>query len=107
MTARYYTTSTPPACSCPDWQYRGSRTGRPCKHIRRLRAAETLVAAHAAKWRGRAPGRARTGDSRPGRPNHHRGRENAGNRAPDANGGALGRERGAHSSKRDAPLAAG
>ena len=32
--SKYYTTADPPACSCPDWQYRGHI--RPCKHIRRL-----------------------------------------------------------------------
>lgn len=31
------------ACNCPDWQYRGMRDRRPCKHVRRLQEAlETL-----------------------------------------------------------------
>ena len=38
-TPRYY--STPDACSCPDWQYRGRL--RPCKHVRALRQAIDLV----------------------------------------------------------------
>ena len=50
---RYFTTANPPACSCKDWEYRGSRTGRPCKHIRALVEAETLLNANDAKWRGR------------------------------------------------------
>jgi len=23
-------------CTCPDWQYRGQKTSRPCKHLARL-----------------------------------------------------------------------
>ena len=39
MSPTYYT--TPTACSCKDWQYRGR--DRPCKHVRRLReAVETI-----------------------------------------------------------------
>ena len=49
----YYTTARPPCCSCKDWEYRGSRTGRPCKHIRRLGDAEALLAATKRKWRTR------------------------------------------------------
>ena len=36
---RYFTDEK--ACSCPDWQYRGRE--RPCKHVRRLRAADDLI----------------------------------------------------------------
>ena len=36
---RHYTTMD--GCSCPDWQYRGRE--RPCKHVRRLRAAVDLI----------------------------------------------------------------
>ena len=51
MTAsKHFTSVDPPCCSCRDWEYRGSRTGRPCKHIRRLQEAEVLLAANAAKW---------------------------------------------------------
>ena len=46
--ARYYTTTSPPCCSCPQWRYRPS--ARPCKHVKALADAEALVAAQAAKW---------------------------------------------------------
>ena len=46
--SKYYTTADPPACSCPDWQYRGHI--RPCKHIRRLQEAEALIASNRAQW---------------------------------------------------------
>ena len=35
----YYT--TPQACSCPDHRFRGRE--RPCKHVKRLRAARRLI----------------------------------------------------------------
>ena len=50
--ARYFT--TPEACSCPDWKWRGSKPGkyhgRPCKHMTALRRAVSLIAANNAKW---------------------------------------------------------
>ena len=37
----HYTTAE--ACSCKDWRYR--RAARPCKHVRRLRWAASLLQA--------------------------------------------------------------
>ena len=51
--AKYYTTATPPCCSCRDWEFRGSRTGTLCKHIQRLREAEALLDANRVKWSDR------------------------------------------------------
>ena len=45
--ARYFTTISPPSCSCPDWHFRGRY--RPCKHVKALREAEALVTAQNAK----------------------------------------------------------
>ena len=51
MTAsKHFTTINPSCCSCRDWEYRGSRTGRPCKHIRRLQEALALLASNTARW---------------------------------------------------------
>ena len=36
--AQYHT--TPFACSCADWKYRGAKTKRWCKHIRSQRCAK-------------------------------------------------------------------
>ena len=49
-TARYFTTINPDVCSCQDWEYRGMRLGRACKHIVALQAAVALLDANAAKW---------------------------------------------------------
>ena len=46
----YFTTANPPCCSCRDWEFRGSRTGRWCKHIKALAAAERLIASNARRW---------------------------------------------------------
>ena len=50
--ARYYTSTE--ACSCKDWEYRGSRPGKyhnkPCKHMASLRQALQLLGRNAAKW---------------------------------------------------------
>ncbi len=34
----YETTST--NCTCPDFQYRGSKTGKPCKHMVAVKVAK-------------------------------------------------------------------
>ena len=49
MDLRHYTTVQ--GCSCPDWLYRPAE--RPCKHVRRLRAAERLIEAQR-DYNGRA-----------------------------------------------------
>ena len=41
----HFTTTAPPACSCPDHLYRRER--RPCKHVRRLAAAQQLLSEQA------------------------------------------------------------
>ena len=46
----YYTTTSPPCCSCKDWEHRGSKTGKACKHIVALAAAERLIASNARRW---------------------------------------------------------
>ncbi len=46
--SQYFTSTV--ACSCPDYVYRRMRLGLPCKHIRRLREAEALLAANRVKW---------------------------------------------------------
>ena len=46
--SRYFTTVNPPCCSCLDFWYRGHI--RICKHVRRLREAEALLAANTARW---------------------------------------------------------
>ena len=50
--ARYFTAANPPACSCPDFWYRGRE--RPCKHVRELRAAYGIIEANRLKWEKRS-----------------------------------------------------
>ena len=46
--ARYFTAANPPACSCPDFWYRGRE--RPCKHVHALRAVYGIIKANRTKW---------------------------------------------------------
>ena len=46
--ADYFTTVSPPCCSCPDFRFRGRI--RPCKHVAQLRAAYELIQRVEAKW---------------------------------------------------------